>query len=347
MPYKIINCENLVHNTMFFMNLLPKNTLLCAVVKSNAYGNDLKCIVPTINNLVQYYAVNSVNEALKLRKITSLPILVLGKFNSKKLGQAIKKQIEFCVDSLEDIQILKKYNAEIKIHIAINSGMNRLGLSRIQDCKTLLEDIKKYKNLKIQGVFSHIGDAINTKRTTSQYRQFLILSSVFPASAIHHISNTDALLYHPNMSMDMVRVGIGLYGYGNINLMPCMSVYAKIIAIHNVYKGEYLGYGSEHKLKQDKKIAVVDIGYADGLPRTYSKSGKILINGNSCKIVANICMNMTIVDISNIDCKVGDTVTILGYDGKLSISAQDIASACNTIPYEILTNFSKLKNKKG
>jgi len=129
--------------------------------------------------------------------------------------------------------------------------------------------------------------------------------------------------------------------------MPCMSVYAKIIATHNANKGEFLGYGSEHKLKQNKKIAVVDIGYADGLPRNYSKSGKVLINGCSCQIIANICMNMTIVDISNVDCNVGDTVTILGNNGKFTITAQDIASACNTIPYEILTNFSKLKNKKG
>ena len=339
---KIINKDNLVYNVNYLKSFLPKHTLLCAVVKSNAYGHGIHEIVPTLNNCVDYFAVNNNCEALAVRKLTNLPIMTLGKLEEKNLQEAILADIEFAISSIEDLKMLENYcnNKTTNIHLSINSGMNRLGIKNKNELKLIIEKIKKIPQIQITGIYSHIGDAHNFTRTYNQYKKFLDMSSTLPASTIRHLANTETALIHAPLCMDMVRIGIGLYGYGLPQLKPVMQITSNITAIQEVKKGEYIGYGSKHRASKDCIIATIDIGYADGLPRAWSQNGYALSHNKKCPIVANICMNMTIVDVSNIKCQIGDKITVLGTTGNQKISAAQIAKACKTIPYEILTNFS-------
>ena len=343
---KFINTNNLLLNAKYFKQQCNKEKIY-AVVKSNAYGHSLKHCIPTLNNIVDGYAVASNLEALKLKKLTEKPIVVIGAFSTIKLKKCIENNIQISIKSrfeaLKIIKISNLLNFFCKVHIIVNSGMNRLGVSKLRELKQILHLIEKNKYVQIVGIFSHIGGSdSNSNRTQEQFKKFLKFRNLIP-NIPAHIVNTENFLKYPEMRLDISRIGIGLYGFGCNELLPVMTIKAKIINILNVKKDSFIGYGTNFKVNKNSKLAVVSIGYANGLMRTYAKKGYFLINDKKAKICANICMNMTIVDISNIEkVKIGDYATILGTDNKKSISAKFIAKCCKTIEYEILTNFSSI-----
>ncbi len=345
MSYKKINIDNLIYNVKYFQERLPYNSLFCAVVKSNAYGHGIKDVIKVLNKYVDYYAVTTNVEALNVREYTNLPIIVLGGLMEDRLQEAINMDIEFTILKRQDILKLNNQFNKVKIHIAVNSGMNRLGIKNKRALEIILNEIDRSSSVELVGLFSHISDAKNKRRVNKQIRKFLSMSSSIQSNTIRHIANTDTCLYYPEYSFDMYRVGLGLYGYGNKNLKPVMQVFASIIDKQFVKKGEYVGYSSSFKAKKGMVVAVLDIGYAEGLPRLWSKKGFVIINNSLCKIVGNICMSMMMVDVTKVKSKIGDKAVIIGSSLDYSITAEDIAKACNTVPYEILTNFSKLDIK--
>ena len=317
---KFINTNNLLLNAKYFKQLCNKEKIY-AVVKSNAYGHSLKHCIPTLNNIVDGYAVASNLEALKLKKLTEKPIVVIGAFSTIKLKKCIENNIQISIKSrfeaLKIIKISNLLNFFCKVHIIVNSGMNRLGVSKLRELKQILHLIEKNKYVQIVGIFSHIGGSdSNSNRTQEQFKKFLKFRNLIP-NIPAHIVNTENFLKYPEMRLDISRIGIGLYGFGCNELLPVMTIKAKIINILNVKKDSFIGYGTNFKVNKNSKLAVVSIGYANGLMRTYAKKGYFLINDKKAKICANICMNMTIVDISNIEkVKIGDYATILGTDNK-------------------------------
>lgn len=342
MSYKIINVDNLVYNVKYFQERLPYNSLFCAVIKSNAYGHGIKDVIKVLNNYVDYYAVTTNVEALNVREYTKLPIIVLGGLMEDNLQESINMDIEFTILKRQDIIKLSNQFNKVKVHMAVNTGMNRLGIKNRRALEIILREIDKSNNVELVGIFSHISDAKNKRRINNQIKNFLNISSNIQSNIIKHIANTDTCLYYPEYSFDMYRIGLGLYGYGNKNLKPVMQVFAKIIDKQFVKKGEHIGYSSSFKAKKGIVVAILDIGYADGVPRIWSKRGFVIINNNLCKIIGNICMSMMMVDITKVNCKIGDSAIIIGSSQDYSITAEDIAKECNTISYEILTNFSKL-----
>lgn len=343
---KIINTKNLEHNIKFIKSQTINNEQIYAVVKSNAYGHGLKICQKILEKYVNGYCVATNSEALTLRKLTAKPIIVLSALNLNQIVKCIENEIEFFVSSNYELKLLseiaKKVGKIAKIHLKIDTGMHRLGFSRFRSFKKAISIIKNSQNLHLSAICSHNGGD-SAERTSNQFIKFKKFAKLAPCVDMH-IANTQTFFNFPCMHLNISRIGIGLYGYENKNLKPVLSIKAKIVNILNVKIGAYVGYGTEHIAKNDMKIAVVSIGYADGLNRIYAKQGYFIVNGKKAKIIANICMNMTMIDISKIkDVSIGDYATVLGSDGNIEISAYTIAKKCKTIEYEILTNFSHIK----
>ncbi len=333
---KTINLNNLEHN---IKHIKSQNENVCAVVKANAYGHGIKNIVPHINDFVSYFAVNSMEEAKCVRKFSKKPILVLCGFEQKDITYAINNNIEFVVFCKNQLLTLQKYARKhkktINIHVKFNTGMNRLGFcptqNDINELKTLL---KSENRVKLCGICTHFGGG-NNERVSSQAQKFENIISQFPSSITNHSKSSSYIKNKKLSENEMLRTGLLIYGYGDKNVKPILTIKAKIIFIGKALKGDYIGYGTNFKINKDITYAVLGIGYYDGLPRCYAKNGYVLIDGKKAKICGNICMNMTIVDITKINTKVGDYATILNEE----LNADIIANSCGTISYEILTNF--------
>lgn len=347
--FKVINVENLKFNIEYIKNSLNKSTKICAVVKSDAYGHGSEVICDAIYNSVDYFAFGNYKEAIFIKeKYKNMPCMVLCPFNTYYLTQAIMNDIIFSIQSFDELKQLnqraKELNKIALFHLQINTGMNRFGIKN-ENLKIFIELSKTLENVQICGVYSHLGagEELGGARTKNQTADFVQAISILPHNVIKHLCNTQNTLCTTQPKLDMVRIGLGLYGYGDPMLKPVMSVYARIIAIQNIQKDGYIGYGMEHIAKRDMRVATVSIGYASGLPRIWGKHGYVLINNKKAKIVANICMEATIIDVSHIPAKIGDYVTILS--DLRALNADKIAKSCKTIPYEILTNFRNVELK--
>lgn len=333
MPYKTININNLLYNAQYIRSQLQSDTLLCAVVKANAYGHGIHNIVPHIDNYVDYYAVNNIYEAKQLLSLTQHNILILQNLHTYP---NISQQIHYTLSNI-DLDI-SSINTPTNFHIALNTGMNRLGIPP-KKLNPFMDKLSLNPNIHITGIYSHISDSANFTRTTQQIDTFT--QYTHNLNLIRHMTSSTNFSLYPNSHFNMVRIGFALYGYSDTHLLPIMNVYAKIIHMLNVPANSYIGYGSNYTTQNPTKIAILDIGYADGLPRNLSNTGYVLIHNTPCKILGNICMNMTLVDITHTKCTLNDTATILSSN----LNANILANLSHTIPYEILTNFNNLPTK--
>ncbi len=342
---KFINTQILTKNAQNLIKSLPPNTKFCAVVKCNAYGHGVIQVCSTICDLVDCFAVANNREAVQIkRKFPNKNVLVLGGISTNFLRSAVKFEVIFSVSNLQDLGILEdfasKQNMAVSFHLKLNTGMNRLGAKTEAEVQKILAFLPNCPHLNLVGVFSHIGDGKNQKRTRKQAENFGKLTAILPANMQKHLLSSIFCDYS-KLCFDMVRTGISLYGYAK-NTQPCLQIEARIVDIQDVQKGEYIGYGSKHRATKNGKIATLAIGYGEGLPRLWAKKGYVLINGRKARFCANICMDMSIIDITGIDAKINDYVVILGNSCAQQITANEIARACKTIPYEILTNFKKI-----
>lgn len=330
MAKKILLKDVLIENVKSLRDKLPKGSKFCAVVKSNAYGHGVKEVAKTIESLVDCFAVANCLEARELDGVVTKPIFVL----CTNFEDIIANNVELAIYDLNQVNNLKKYNRHFDVHIAIDSGMNRLGLKTKKEIDKLTKECKKAKNITIKGYFSHISDVENIDRCKEQLKNF---NKLAPKGYFRHIASSNFIKLGRNFALDMVRFGLAMY----CSRQDAMRVTANILQIKFVKKGEYIGYGNKVKASNNMRVGVLDIGYALGFMRT-NVGGDVLVYDNRCKIL-NVCMSLTLIDLKNIKCKVGDEVVVLGKGNKNTISSQEIASRCGTIPYEVLTNFSKLE----
>ena len=331
---KTINFNNLKNNILF---LKSKCTKICAVVKADAYGHGIKNIVPFLDEYVPMFAVNNINEAKTARKFTKKPILVLCGFEYKDIDYACTHNfhlVVFCKKQADNIQkYVLKHNKNVCFHLKLDTGMNRLGFKTVDEIKQIQETIKKEPRMKLCGILTHFGGG-NNKRINIQKQRFETFLDFFPKNTLTH-SKSSMYANFKTKPNEMLRTGLSLYGYGHKNLKPILKIQAKVLFVGFAQKGEYIGYGTNFLAKHNTRYAVLAIGYADGLVRSYAKHGYALFQGQKAKICGNVCMNMTIVDIKNLNVKPGDYATILDEN----LNAETIAKASNTISYEILTNF--------
>ncbi|MEP6594603.1 MAG: bifunctional UDP-N-acetylmuramoyl-tripeptide:D-alanyl-D-alanine ligase/alanine racemase [Ginsengibacter sp.] len=350
-----INLTSIAHNLKQYQNLLKPSVKIMAMVKAFSYGSGSYEIANLLQfNNVDYLAVAYADEAVELRKAgITLPIMVMNPEEST-FNSLVQYNLEPEIFSFSILSSFEKYLRSsgiqyFPVHIKLDSGMHRLGFEQ-NDIETLTMHLKKNYKIKVQSVFSHLAasdhkgsDEFTKKQATIFLSCCEELKNAVSYPFLKHIANTSAISRHPSMQMDMVRLGIGLYGIDSNTAMQkklrnVSTLTTTIAQVKNVKAGESIGYGCETKLKNDSTIATVRIGYADGYPRALSnEAGKMIVHNKLVTVVGNVCMDMTMLDVTGIDCKEGDKVIVFGEQ----LPIQEIAKWCNTISYEIMTGISQ------
>lgn len=363
------------NNINFFKKLISPRTELAIVIKANAYGHGMLGIAGiAARNGINFFCVHSLEEAQELRHAGfDQKILVLGPVPLARLEEAVGLNLELALYNLENIQILneaaKKLNKPVKIHLKLETGANRQGITE-SDLNNFLDTLKSKKFIKLEAIYSHfanVEDTTDNSYATQQLERFNKMSGEIAKNGFtsaswrikKHIAATAAVLLLPEIHFDMIRVGIGQYGswpsekvkisyekkHGGKAidglLSPVMSWKTRISQIKQVSKGGFIGYGCAYQAKKDMVIAVLPVGYADGYDRKLSNKGYVLIKGRKAPVVGRVCMNLTMVDITDIkDVKLEDEVVLLGRQGNEEIIAEYLAELIGTINYEVVTRIN-------
>ena len=350
-----IDLEALRHNYDYFKSRLKTSTKIIAVIKAFGYGTDAFHIASYLEKLhIDYVAVAYVEEGVSLRKRgIQTPILV---FHPQEIS--FKTCIQYSLEpSLYSKRVLESFikiaEAENQynypIHIKCNTGMNRLGFVK-KDVEFIIKRVHKSKAIKINSIFSHLvasEDKNEKEFSLQQIKSFQIISNELynnlPYQPMLHILNTSGVLNYPEAQFDMIRMGIGLLGFANNiettkELKNVVSLKSVISQIHTIKKGESIGYNRTYKVEKAIRSATIPIGYADGISRALGNGiGSVKISNKKAEIIGIICMDMLMVDITNIDCKEGDEVVIFNSQEMIN----NFAKRTTTISYEILTAISQ------
>lgn len=338
-----INKENLKHNIENIKKRIDNKDII-AMVKANAYGAGDKEIVSILDSIgIKNYGVANVDEALRVRDISkNSMILITAATIGDEIEDAILNDISLSVSDMENIEeidnIANGINKKAKLHIKLDTGMTRLGFTS-KNILEKIDNILKLKNIEVKGIYTHLSCAdIDEEFTKSQIDAFNnavnSLKKKINFEYIHFLNSDGTFRYENyNKNYTHVRVGIVMYGYG-YDLKPILRLTAPVIHINNIEKYARIGYGGTAVAKPGEKVAVIKIGYADGLSRLLSNKLEVTINGMKCNQIGNICMDMSMVDVTNIDVNVGDEVEIFGYDNDL----KDIAKQSGKIVYEVISS---------
>jgi alanine racemase len=349
-----VNLNALVHNLNVYKSYLPKQTGIIAMVKAYSYGSGSVEVAHLLQSeKVDYLAVAYLDEGIKLRKSgVSMPIMVLNP-DVGEFPQMAHYNLEPEIYSIKQFEQLEHFllhhNSAFKVHLKIETGMNRLGLVEAE-LLLVLEKIIASKNLIIGSVFSHLAASDAPEHddyTRKQISIFETLSQIvldkFSYSISRHISNSSGIIRFPEAAFDFVRLGIGLYGIDSAEtiqrkLQTTGTLKTRISQLKNISAGNTVGYNRKGIVDTDKTIAVLAIGYADGYDRRFSNGvGKTFVRGQYANTIGNVCMDMTMIDVSHIDdIAEGDEVEIYGSNVSIIEMAQNI----DTIPYELLTHIS-------
>ena len=350
-----INLNNLAHNYQYLRSKLRHETKFLGVVKAFAYGSDAVKIAQKLETLgADYLAVAYINEGVQLRNAgVRLPILVLHP-QATNFDTLIARCLEPSIYSpkiLEQfLEIAKtKKQKDYPVHIKFNTGLNRLGFSE-NDVDYIIDELKERHEIKVTSIFSHLAasEDLNEKEfTDKQLATFAKITSNLNDrlgyTPFKHVLNTSGVINYSDAQYEMVRSGIGLYGFGNdakidADLKPVVALKTIISQIHKIASGETVGYNRAFASKGPKITATLPIGHADGIGRQYG-NGKayVTVNGEKAAIIGNVCMDMIMIDITNVKCNEGDEVVVFGANS----TAEKFASYSETISYELLTGISQ------
>ena len=327
-----VEYHSIVKNAKYFKSILG-NSKLCAVLKNDAYGHGLVRTAGALVGVADCFAVGNVSDALRIRAFAK-DILVLLPTPSDDVEIAVENGVILTVDSLETLNTVianTPRGKKARVHVKINSGMNRLGFD-FDELDTLSEYLAETSKITVEGAFSHFYGS-TVEECDRQLAAFLrardYLAHKLKQPLFSHVANTSATLLDKKYHLDMVRVGLGLYGYGAPCLIPAKTVTASVIAVRYVPAGEKVSYGGEYITPHDTNIAVINVGYAQGLPRVLARPN-VKIGNNVFPIVGKICMAMCMVDVGGAKVSVGDSVVVQG-DG-INNATDEV------IVYELLCN---------
>ena len=356
-----IDLDAISENHRAMRRALPENVRCAAVIKADAYGHGARRIARHLEGGVDCFAVAMTDEAEELRRDgIRKPILVLAHTPSADLPRLARYNIETSVSTAEEAREISAYAAShgavIGIHIAVDTGMTRIGFPCTDDAVREIADIAAMEGVEIRGIFSHYADADSgdlsyTRLQTERFRRITEkLEAAGVNIPIRHICNSAAAA-GDGEKFDMVREGILLYGlapsaetdlsrFGSPR--PAMSLRTHVSGLRTVPAGTPVSYGCTFVAGRDTVIATIQAGYADGVPRVLSGKGDVLIRGQRAPIAGRVCMDQMMVDVTDIaGVAVGDTVTVFGADGDEYISVDEIAAHAGTINYEIVCGISK------
>ena len=338
------------HNINYYKSLLSDTTKLLCMVKASSYGSDAQRMGNFLEKMgVDYLGVAYPDEGIELRqKGIQLPILVMN-CEESSFAQCIEFNLEPAIFSIRQMdafikELINRSVLNYSVHIKIETGMNRLGIAE-DELTSIIDLIKAQPEISVRSVYSHLieSDVQDSSVTLFQISEFDRLSTKFNSEfaypIMRHLSNSEGIQNYPEAQFDMVRLGIGMYGVSsNKHLRSSISWISSISQVKKIRKGSSVGYGRVFVADRDLRIAVIPVGYADGFRRSLGKGmGGVYIKDQYCPVVGNVCMDMLMVDLKDLSVREGDAVEIIGKHQ----SILDLATKCDTIPYEIMTSFSK------
>ncbi|MDD2890464.1 MAG: alanine racemase [bacterium] len=355
-----VDLDKLRKNLSKISAKLPKSgkpLKILAVVKANAYGHGAKEIANTFKFEKEIVlGVASVEEACELEKL-GLPIVILSPVDSISVSKIIESGF---IPTVSDLSFAKfiakeahKKNKKVKIHIEVDTGMIRTGIPW-KNSVSIINEIIKLKDLRVDGIFTHFTEPDNLKSefTSTQLKRFISVMKGLEKKKINiplvHTASSAAILNFPDSYFNMIRPGILMYGLypsegcnKSVCVEPILSFYTRICQINEIPANTGVSYSRTYKSKGRRKIATLLVGYGDGYPRSLSNKGIVIVKGKRAKIVGNVCMDLIMIDVTDIpNVKIGDKVTLIGKDGKQEITANEIAELAGTINYEIITRMS-------
>jgi alanine racemase len=357
MPAKMyVNLKNIKYNLDNIKKKINDDVTIIAMVKADAYGlGDIE-VSKFLNTLgINFLGVAIVDEGVHLRKnLINSNILVTGQFLNEDVQNILDYDLTVSVSNVDLLKKLNeqasKQNKQIKIHIKVDTGMTRLGFN----INEIIDNVKfiknNFKNIIIDGIYTHLSSAdMDDDYTQNQLNDFdniikLLTENGYSFNYIHAL-NSSGLLKHPKYSYNAIRIGDILYGYypdeslrNYISLKPAVKLTAPIINLRNINCGCSISYSRTFKSDTEMKIATIQMGYADGLDRKLSNKLSVYINNTPCRIVGNICMDMCMLDVTNVaNIEIGDYCTIIDYDD----SIYNVADIIGTINYEVISRISK------
>lgn len=343
---------------------------IMGVVKADAYGHGALTIAETIlDEGADFLAVARISEAVELRNAgISAPVLLLGDVEGDQVPYLGRQDIRTTVTSLEIARFLSraavKSAVSLKVHIKVDTGMGRLGFmpdsfSQLPFPISIADKIKticQLPGLEVEGIYTHFANADCRDKTHAELQLSLFtqllgeLEEMGIRPAIRHAANSAALLEMPHTHLDMVRAGIAMYGLWpseemdrtRAALKPVMSITSRIIHLKQVPAGFAVSYGSTYRSTRETRIATVPIGYADGYKRLLSSRADMIVRGTRVPVAGRVCMDMTMIDVGALPrVQVGDRVTILGRQQESEVSAEEIATLCGTINYEVVSSLTR------
>ena len=348
-----VDLDAIEHNFMAARNHLPKEMKLLATIKANAYGHGAVRIAKLLQDKSDYFGLAAMDEAVQLRQAgIQLPLLVLGPVRPADYTRAANHQITLAVSSLEEAKAIsacaEKCGKSIKVHIALDTGMSRIGFACAEASARQIEEAAKLPGLMVEGIFSHfaLADSKDKSYVNLQRDNFQkMLREIRVEFPVRHLYNSAAIT-ELEPEFDMAREGIILYGLlpsDEVDLSriggvkPAMALRSHVSFVKPLPAGTPVSYGCTYRPETDRVIATVMAGYADGVPRLLSNCGEVIIHGVKAPIVGRVCMDQFMVDVTHIPgIKSGDVVTIFGTDGDVTITADEVAAKAQTIGYEVV-----------
>ncbi len=354
--YAKIDLDAIEHNIEAMHRLIKPETKILAVVKTDGYGHGAVDVAHTIESLDYLYgfAVATAEEAFTLRRNgIKKPILVLGYVFPEHYFMLAEWEIRPTVFTLEMAQQLskaaKKEGRVLPIHIKVDTGMSRLGMQATKENAKIVAQIASLEHIIVEGIFTHFAkaDEADKQFALAQFEQFQTMIALIEQEGVtipyKHCANSAALLDLPQTNMDLVRAGVSLYGLwpskevqrNQIKLTPALELKSHVVHVKELEAGRSISYGGTYTTTEAEKIATIPVGYGDGYPRSLSNQGYVLIHGQKAPIRGRVCMDQFMVDVTHIpDVKIGDTVTLVGVDGGLRLTLEELGDLSGRFHYE-------------
>lgn len=359
--YAEINLDAIVKNVDNLMALTKENTGALAVVKADGYGHGDVAVAKAVAQKVTGYAVATLDEAVNLRENgVKKPILVLGYVDPYEFDILVSHEITATVFDVETAQLLadaaRVQKKQAHCHIKVDTGMRRIGLEPDENGIAIVKQITALKELSADGIFTHFAASDETDKTSAehQFKLFTDFTGRLEKEGIHftyrHCANSAAVIDMPQVDLDMVRLGIAMYGMypsdevkkEKVKLFPALDLKSHITMVKEIPAGEKVSYGGTFTTTRTTKLATVSVGYGDGYPRALSSKGYVLVRGQKAPIVGRVCMDQMMVDVTDIENVTrADIVTLIGKDGDAEITVEEIAALAGTFNYEFVCDLGK------
>ncbi len=357
--YARIDLDALEYNFNSVRNKVPAGVKILCVIKADAYGHGAVPLGKFLDDRADFFGVACIEEAVELKLAgIKTPVLILGKVFSWDFEQAVKYDIRIPIFSLEDAEALSaeavRQGKTAYFHFVADTGMSRIGFQVNEQSADICAQIVKLPNIKAEGLFSHFATADEAildkaKAQRERYKLFVkMLEERGISIPVKHLNNSAGIMNFDEY-FDMCRMGIITYGLypseevdkNLLSVRPLMKWVTHISHIKVLEPGREISYGGTFKTVKPTAVATVPVGYADGYPRCLSNKGRVIINGKYANILGRVCMDQFMVDVSGIDCKIGDEVILVGSDGDASLSMEEVSGAAYSFNYELPCRIQK------